>query len=239
MAANDTEDRRTREKVFRSVLDEGPITASALAKGLDLTPAAIRRHMDALESEGLIEVRELAGKQAGRGRPARHYVVTSRGHGSVTHSYDQLAVDILRFMKDRVGPEAVEEFTEDLVAKLRDSLGGELDRRGGTTVASRSRGLAAALTKEGYAASATPVAAGTPLEAMQLCQGHCPIQAVASEFPEICEAELAMFSDYLGVDVRRLSSLAHGDHVCTTHIPTSELTRPLIHSNDRPQGGSR
>src|SRR5699024_10717587 len=68
---------------------------------------------------------------------------------------------------------------------------------------------------------------------------HCPIQAVAAEFPEICEAELAMFSDYLGVDVRRLSSLAQGDHVCTTHIPTSELTRPLIHSNDRPQGGSR
>ncbi len=239
MATNDTEDSRTRQKVFRSVLDDGPITASALAKGLDLTPAAIRRHLDALESEGLIEVRELAGKQAGRGRPARHYVVTSRGHGELSHSYDRLAVDILRFMQRKVGADAIDDFSEDLVAKLRDRLGPELDRRGGTTVASRSRALAAALTREGYAASATPVAAGTPLEAMQLCQGHCPIQAVAAEFPEICEAELAMFSEYLGVDVRRLSSLAHGDHVCTTHIPTSELTRPLIHSNDRPQGGSR
>jgi predicted ArsR family transcriptional regulator len=239
MAANDTEDRRTRQKVFQSVLDEGPITASSLAKALDLTPAAIRRHLDALESEDLIEVRELAGKQAGRGRPARHYVVTTAGHDSVSHSYDELAVNILRFMEEKHGRSAVEEFTEDLVARLRDRLGPELDKRGGTTVASRSRALAAALTREGYAASATPVAAGTPLEAMQLCQGHCPIQAVATEYPEICEAELAMFSDYLGVDVRRLSSLAQGDHVCTTHIPTSELTRPLIHSNDRPQGGSR
>lgn len=239
MATNDTEDSRTRQKVFRSVLDDGPITASALAKGLDLTPAAIRRHLDALESEDLVEVRELAGKQAGRGRPARHYVVTSRGHGELSRSYDRLALDILRFMQRKVGEEAIADFSEDLVAKLRDRMGPELDRRGGTTVASRSRALAAALTREGYAASATPVAAGTPLEAMQLCQGHCPIQAVAAEFPEICEAELAMFSEYLGVDVRRLSSLAHGDHVCTTHIPTSELTRPLIHSNDRPQGGSR
>lgn len=239
MATNDTEDSRTRQKVFRSVLDDGPITASALAKGLDLTPAAIRRHLDALESEDLVEVRELAGKQAGRGRPARHYVVTPRGHGELSRSYDRLALDILRFMQRKVGADAIDDFSEDLVAKLRDRLGPELDRRGGTTVASRSRALAAALTREGYAASATPVAAGTPLEAMQLCQGHCPIQAVAAEFPEICEAELAMFSEYLGVDVRRLSSLAHGDHVCTTHIPTSELTRPLIHSNDRPQGGSR
>ena len=94
-------------------------------------------------------------------------------------------------------------------------------------------------SEDDVSATATPVAAGTPLEAMQLCQGHCPIQSVAAEFPEICEAELAMFSEYLGVDVRRLSSLAHGDHVCTTHIPTSELTRPPIHANDRPQGGSR
>lgn len=239
MATRDTDESRTREKVFRSVLDDGPITASELAKVLDLTPAAIRRHLDALETDGLIEVRDLAGKQSGRGRPARHYVVTSQGHGSVSHSYDQLAVEILTFMKDRVGDDAVEAFTDDLIGRLHDRLTPELERRGGTTVASRSRALAAALTREGYAASATPVAAGTPLEAMQLCQGHCPIQSVAEKFPEICEAELAMFSDYLGVDVRRLSSLAQGDHVCTTHIPTSELTRPLIHSNDRPQGGLR
>src|SRR5699024_12085654 len=102
---------------------------------------------------------------------------------------------------------------EDRLARLRDRLEPGLDKRSGTSVASRSRARATALTREGYAASATRVAAGTPLEAMQLCQGHCPIQAVAAEFPEICEAELAMFSDYLGVDVRRLSSLAQGDHV--------------------------
>lgn len=149
MAANDTEDRRTRQKVFQSVLDEGPITASSLAKALELTPAAIRRHLDALESEGLIEVRELAGKQAGRGRPARHYVVTTAGHDSVSHSYDELAVNILRYMEDKHGKSAVEDFTEDLVGRLRDRLGPELDKRGGTTVASRSRALAAALTRKG------------------------------------------------------------------------------------------
>ncbi|RAE29050.1 transcriptional regulator, partial [Burkholderia multivorans] len=41
MSANDGDDGRTRQKVFRSVLDDGPITASALATGLELTPAAI------------------------------------------------------------------------------------------------------------------------------------------------------------------------------------------------------
>ena len=54
---------------------------------------------------------------------------------------------------------------------------------------------------------------------MQLCQGHCPVQHVAERFPELCEAETATFSRLLGVDVRRLATLAQGDHVCTTHIP--------------------
>jgi hypothetical protein len=34
-----------------------------------------------------------------------------------------------------------------------------------------------------------------------------------------------MFSRLVGVDVRRLSTLARGGHVCTTHIPTG---RPAI-----------
>src|SRR5699024_6456517 len=125
-----------------------------------------------------------------------------------------------------------------LSRRLPDFRPGE---QGQGTVAERSRRLAKALDRGGFAASASPVAAGTPLESMQLCQGHCPIRHVAEHFPEICEAELEVSAAYLGVDVRRLSTLAGGAHVCTTHIPTAALTRPLIgeQSTDPRQGGSR
>jgi predicted ArsR family transcriptional regulator len=55
---------------------------------------------------------------------------------------------------------------------------------------------------------------------VQLCQGHCPVQHVATEFPALCEAETEAFSRLLGVHVQRLATLAHGDHVCTTFVPT-------------------
>ena len=55
---------------------------------------------------------------------------------------------------------------------------------------------------------------------VQLCQGHCPVQHVASEFPQLCEAETEAFGRLLGVHVQRLATLAHGDHVCTTFVPT-------------------
>ena len=93
------------------------------------------------------------------------------------------------------------------------------------TVAGRSRDLAAALNDEGYAASAIPVAVGTPLEAMQLCQGHCPILEVAEDFPQLCEAETQAIGRLLDVHVQRLATLAGGEHVCTTHIPVAALTR--------------
>ena len=54
---------------------------------------------------------------------------------------------------------------------------------------------------------------------VQLCQGHCPVQHVAAEFPEFCDAETEAFSELLGVHVQRLATLAQGDHVCTTFVP--------------------
>ena len=64
---------------------------------------------------------------------------------------------------------------------------------------------------------------------MQLCQGHCPVQDVAHEFPQLCEAEARAFSRMLGVHVQRLATLAGGGHVCTTNIPlTSIPAHPVL-----------
>ncbi|UMG92414.1 helix-turn-helix domain-containing protein [Nocardioides sp. TF02-7] len=45
-------DQPTRQRVARSILVDGPSTAAALAERLDLTPAAVRRHLDHLVEEG-------------------------------------------------------------------------------------------------------------------------------------------------------------------------------------------
>lgn len=217
---------RTRHRVFSAITDHGPVTASHLAKLLGLTPAAIRRHLDALQDSGHTEIREFSGPKAGRGRPARHYVVSSDGHDRLENVYDTVAIDALKFAAELGGPGAVRAFAKAHMDRLEASVAPAVEAAG-PDIASRSRALAQALTREGFAASATPVAAGTPMEAMQLCQGHCPIRSIAGEFDEFCDVELESFSQLLGVDVRRLSTLANNDHVCTTHVPTSTLNRSL------------
>jgi predicted ArsR family transcriptional regulator len=77
-----------------------------------------------------------------------------------------------------------------------------------------TQALAGALSEDGYVASTLPSGFGE-----QLCQHHCPVAHVAERFPTICEVETAAFSRLLGVHVQRLATIAHGDGVCTTHVP--------------------
>ena len=77
--------------------------------------------------------------------------------------------------------------------------------------------LADALSADGFATSARPAPGGATGE--QLCQHHCPVAHVAEQFPELCEAETEVFAALLGTHVQRLATIAHGDGVCTTHVP--------------------
>jgi predicted ArsR family transcriptional regulator len=204
----------TRAAVVRSVLEHGPQSAVSLATRLGLSAAAIRRHLDALVAEGVLaEHAPRPPAQRGRGRPARTYAITDAGRAEFPHAYDDLATTALRYLRERGGDGAVEAFAEHRADALARLLAAEVDRRAGRP--QRAEALAHALTEHGYAASIESAAGGT-----QVCQHHCPVAHVAAEFPQLCEAETRAFARVLGTYVQRLATIAHGDGVCTTHVPT-------------------
>ena len=213
VAAGQQHDQPTRERVVRSILDNGPSTTATLAERLALTPAAVRRHLDQLIEEGVLEARQpRASTTRGRGRPAKVFVLTELGRDRFDQAYDDLAVQAIRFLAETGGADAVRAFAE-----RRASV---LERRFDDVTAEHpeleaSEALARTLSEEGYAAAVREIPVGE-----QLCQQHCPVSHVAHEFPELCEAETAAFSRMLGRHVQRLATIAHGDGVCTTCIPT-------------------
>lgn len=217
-------DAGTRRRVLDLIAADGPVAAAELAADLDLTAAAVRRHLTVLETEHQIAVHDGAAPAgpARRGRPAKRYVVTTAGQTALSQQYSELASQALRFVAEIGGVDAVRSFAERRVAELEERHADAL-ALAGDDPALRTRVLAEALAQDGYAATARPVPGAA---AIQLCQGHCPVQDVASEFPELCEAEAHAFSRMLGVHVQRLATLAHGGHVCTTNIPIVPLRRP-------------
>ncbi|MFS3129077.1 helix-turn-helix transcriptional regulator [Nocardioides sp. Bht2] len=206
-------DAPTRARVVQAILESGPSTAAALAEQMDLTPAAVRRHLDHLVEEGVVESSEerVYGSRR-RGRPARVFALTATGRDGLEHQYDSLAADVLRFLAETQGEEAVVEFARRRVAFL--------DREFAKLAAARpdlsgAQVLAEVLTAGGYTAGVRQL----PM-ADQLCQQHCPVSHVAAEFPQLCEAETEAIGRVLGRHVQRLATIAHGDGVCTTSIPT-------------------
>lgn len=215
----------TRERVLSLVASAGPITAASLASTLNITPAAIRRHLTALYDEGFIAEHELPGSfERGRGRPAKSYVATPDGQRALTNAYSDVAVDAVHFMRDTG---ALPEFVAKHQADLERSLGAVVNPN--AEVGERVHALATALGEKGYATSVRPGHGGYTV---QLCQGHCPVQSIAEAAPEWCEAETRAISTVLGVHVQRLSTLARGAHVCTTTIPLSSpmTSTPMLAS---------
>ncbi|MFC0359579.1 MULTISPECIES: helix-turn-helix transcriptional regulator [Kytococcus] len=213
----------TRERVRAAVSQDGPITARELSDQLDLTAAAVRRHLDALAAEGVIAEHEhelAAAGTRGRGRPARAWVLSDAGHTTLPTAYDEMAVELLEFLQATGGTEAVAEYArrraEQLVSRYADAV-----REAGEDPVDRAHALSAELAGDGYAPSVRQV---PQVHGVQLCQGHCPVQQAAEAFPALCEAEAEAFSELLGVHVQRLQTLPVGGHVCTTFVPASAVT---------------
>src|SRR6202012_4600819 len=148
----------TRAQVARLILELGPSTAATLGGRLGLTPAAIRRHLDNLLAEGLVETRTARTYgNRGRGRPAKVFVITDAGRSAFEHAYDDLATSALRYLAETGGPQAVAEFARQQLA--------ETERRYLPVVAqasdltARVHALADALSVDGYAAPAGPAPA--------------------------------------------------------------------------------
>lgn len=211
------DDGRTRDRVAALLLEHGPQSATELATRLGISPAAVRRHLDSLVAAGRIEERVARDPQRGRGRPARRFHLTDAGRSAFPHAYDDLALTALRYVAASGGPDAVRAVAEQqlagLEARASSAVEGAVQAAGGAPV-DRAQALAAALTAEGYAATASAISGGG-----QLCQHHCPVAHVAAEFPQLCEAETAVIGRLVGTHVQRLATIAHGDGICTTHLP--------------------
>ena len=203
-------DLPTRRRVVNFILNER----------LHLTPAAVRRHLTVLLSDGTLESREQRVFGArGRGRPSKVFVLTDSGRTAFRQAYDDLAIMALKRLAVAAGPGAIREIATDRVTCIEERFRAARDR---APEAPAVELLVEVLAVDGYAPSIRPLHSGT-----QLLQHHCPIAHVATEFPELCEIETQLFARLLGTHVQRLATIAHGYGVCTTHVP-HRLPTPAI-----------
>jgi predicted ArsR family transcriptional regulator len=109
----------TRERVLATILAASPISASELATALNLTAAAVRRHLEWLESAGKITTRAIRTRGVrGRGRPAKAYVVTDSGRGDFHHEYDRMALLAIDELVATSGPAGMDRLAAQFFAPI-------------------------------------------------------------------------------------------------------------------------
>jgi len=244
---------RTRDSVTRLIARHGPQTAAELAEALGVSPAAVRRHLDALVAEGRLADRApRRPARRGRGRPARAYALTEAGRAPLPNAYDDLASTALRYLRETGGGRAVDAFADHRAATLERALAETVPDQG--PARRRALALAQALSTAGYAADVEsgptvrrahhgagedagaqdwPSAGAAPEDrsgdetaGVQVFQHHCPVAQVAAEFPQLCEAETRALARVLGTYVQRLATIARGDGVCTIYVPQPPNVQP-------------
>jgi predicted ArsR family transcriptional regulator len=225
-----------RDRLARELLKLGPITASDLADSLGISAVAVRKHLDDMSEKSLVKSHEIApfgpAKPKGRGRPARVYSLTSEGRDFFENQYQSLAQEAVTYLASTFGDKAVKDFALSRANEMLKKYSLILNKA--KDVTEKVEILTSALSIDGFAAT-TDKGSG-PTHTIQLCQHNCPIAHVAEQHPEFCDAELDAFSQLLGVNVTRLSTIANGGNICTSLVstlPKSAVTSAQLHKEKK------
>jgi predicted ArsR family transcriptional regulator len=206
-----TTNRRVREggpeqRILDALKRHGPKTAGELSTLLGGGPVGMRAHLRCLLAAGLVAHEE---EHRPLGRPVRRFRATQAADGLFGHGYDRLAVALSEAVVAEWGENGLERILGRWSAELERDLGAQLP----AAPTERLDALAAAQSRSGFMASVER-AAGEVV----LVERNCPIAAVASRFPILCQHEAALHGRLLGRNVVLRSCRARGNEVCRFEV---------------------
>lgn len=209
LASSSSSDRAprgtTRRKILTSLKKSDGMTADQLAVLLGITSMAVRKHLAALQQDGLIDTRIV--RQA-VGRPTHVYRVSSLADDFFPKQYDTIITELLTDLIDIDGEAKVDLLLSRRADRTREFLEARL--RGIESLEERVAALAEGMDELGYLASWEPLDADTFL----LKQYNCAIQRVATCFPGACYHEAEIYRRLLDAEVERTTHIATGDRAC-------------------------
>lgn len=181
------------------------MTVDELSKGLKITRNAVRQHLAALDSSGLIG--QISTRPSG-GRPQQLYALTEKGKELFPRHYTwfaQLAVDSI----------AREHGAKGLGVRL-DAIGSDVAKQLRTqypalkTREQKVEKLAEVMQGLGYEARNATAPRGAPV----IEADNCVFHSLAKKNPEICRLDLALLETFTDSRVDHQECMARGGNVC-------------------------
>ncbi len=203
----------TRMRILQLLKMRARMTVNQLTAALHISAMGIRQHLAILEDEGLVEYDR---EKQERGRPHHLYKLTDEANSLFPTTYANFAVELMHEVAKFNGPGFINKVFR---SRMQSQIEIYRQRLQGKPLPERVKELAIIRDEEGYMARADE--SGTDYI---LTEHNCPIAAIAEEYPHVCEIELALFRQALGVKVSREEHLMAGSHKCCYRIPKASCS---------------
>ena len=198
----------TRMRILQLLKMRANMTVGQLTEALHISQMGVRQHLAILEAEGLVEHYQ---EKQGRGRPPHVYQLTDEANSLFPTTYANFAVGLMHEVAKFNGPGFINKVFR---GRMKAQLEAYQLRLEGKTLCDRVKELARIRDEEGYMARFNENE-----DDYILIEHNCPIAVIAQKYPHVCEIELALFRQSLGVKVVREEHLMQGSHRCCYRIP--------------------
>jgi predicted ArsR family transcriptional regulator len=185
-----------------------------VATHLGISYEGARQHLKQLEIEGMVEKRLVRPAHAVAGRPLARYLLTPSGDHLFPKSYDELAVELIDTVADRLGKPALKQVLGALTDKRVREWAPRLQ---GKPLAERVAALQA-VYRDGDPYMSVEIGRN----GMRLIERNCPFLNVASRRPALCSVTVSTLERLLGVKVVREERFQSGHGRCVFRVLNDE-----------------
>lgn len=202
----------TRDEVARILHEQGACAVSDLAAAIGVGQGSIRRHMDIMLAEGLVESRL---ERQPRGRPVTRYSLSEAGEErSASANYsrllDRLYPALVRLSRDAVAGQSGAAVLDRLFDQVAEDVANEYAPRiRGADLRSRVEQVTDALRGEGILDEVTDE--GT---VFRLRNVGCPYRSTAEGTHAACAADRRTIELLLGAPVSQVTTVVDGAPCC-------------------------
>ncbi len=193
-----------KRQILLTLKRRGSVSLSDMAGELRISKMATLKHLNVLETKGLVE---RSFKVGGRGRPRAFFNLSKNSATLFPEAYTHMTLCALNFIEEKLGREAVVRLLKQRAQEVLDANRnripeGGLSDRVGELVKIRDEG--------GYMAELGHARKNV----VEMLEHNCPIMAVAETYPEACGVEREMFQSLIRADVETSHRVVAGDPVC-------------------------
>nr|WP_280521306.1 transcriptional regulator [Paenibacillus mangrovi] len=201
-------DISTRDKILQLLKTKGDLSAKEITEFIGITSMAVRRHINTLEKDGLIESKTIRQPM---GRPTAIYHLTEQAETFFPNKYHTLTLDLLSELELDAGSEMVDRLFDRRGESLRRNHATKMQ---GKSFAEKVKVLAEIQNDNGYMVELEKNSENE----YTLMEYNCPISQIAKKYNHACTCEMKMFESLLGAEVGRTECLAKGDKKCVYTI---------------------